>query len=310
MDRDGRQQGIIAEEIGEGRASRREVRFVSHKILSKKELAIDVFTVEVEAPFIARARQPGQFIILSTNNDYGERIPLTIADADPQRGTIRLIWQRIGKTTTELAALQEGDSIANIVGPLGQPTHIDRFGRVVCVAGGIGGAPLLPIAKALAEKGNHLVTILGARSKDRLILEPEFRSVCDEVIVTTDDGSYGRKALVTEPLKEVCEREGGCDQAFVVGPAIMMKFCCKVTAQFHVPTLVSLNTIMVDGTGMCGGCRVEVGGRTQFVCVDGPEFDGHQVDFDRMIKRLDAYKDLERRALEQYRDHQCKIGLK
>jgi len=283
---------------------------VPHKILGKKELALDVFTVEVEAPFIARARQPGQFIILSTNSDYGERIPLTIADADPQRGTIRLIWQRIGKTTTELASLQEGDSIANIVGPLGTPTHIDRFGTVVSVAGGIGSAPLLPIAKALAAKGNRLTTILGARSKDRLILEDEFRSVCDEVIVTTDDGSYGRKALVTEPLKEICQRQPKPDQAFVVGPAVMMKFCCQVTTQFDVPTVVSLNTIMVDGTGMCGGCRVEVGGQTKFVCVDGPEFDGRQVDFDRMIKRLDAYRDLEREALEQYHAHQCKIGLK
>ena len=280
-----------------------------HKIQTKRELATDVFTVEVEAPLIARARQPGQFVILSVNSDYGERIPLTIADADPDRGTIRLIWQRIGKTTMELAGLREGDSIANIVGPLGRPTHIDRWGTVVCVAGGIGSAPLLPMAKALAASGNHLIAILGARSKDRLILEEDFRAVCDEVIVTTDDGSYGRKALVTEPLKEICHRQPRPDRAFVVGPAVMMKFCCAVTRQAGVPTVVSLNTIMVDGTGMCGGCRVEVGGKPQFVCVDGPEFDGHQVDFDLMIRRLDAYKDLERRALERYQEHQCKIGL-
>jgi ferredoxin/flavodoxin---NADP+ reductase len=283
---------------------------VPHRILKKKELALDVFTIEVEAPFIARARQPGQFIILSVSNDYGERIPLTIADADPDRGTIQLIWQRIGKTTTELAGLQVGDSVANIVGPLGTPTHIDLFGAVVCVAGGIGSAPLLPIVKALKAKGNRLTTILGARGRDRLILEEEFRSVCDELIVTTDDGSYGRKALVTEPLKEICQHEPKPDQAFAVGPAVMMKFCCQVTRQFNVPTVVSLNTIMVDGTGMCGGCRVEVAGQARFVCVDGPEFDGHQVDFDRMMKRLDAYKDLERQALERYQEHRCRIGLK
>ena len=281
-----------------------------HRIRTKKELATDVFYVEVEAPLVARARQPGQFVIVSVSSDYGERIPLTIADADPDQGTIRLIWQRVGKTTGELASLREGDSIANIVGPLGTPTHIDLWGTVVCVAGGIGSAPLLPIAKALKAKGNRMIAILGARGKDRLILEDDFRAVCDELIVTTDDGSYGRKALVTEPLKEICQRKPMPDRAFVVGPAVMMKFCCQVTRQFGVPTVVSLNTIMVDGTGMCGGCRVEVGGKAKFVCVDGPEFDGLQVDFDLMIKRLDAYKDLERQAFERYKEHQCKIGLK
>jgi len=283
---------------------------VPHTIRTIQPLATDVFTAEVEAPLIARARQPGQFVIVSVSSDYGERIPLTIADADPDGGTIRLIWQRVGKTTSELASLRQGESIANIVGPLGRPTHIDRWGTVVCVAGGIGSAPLLPIAKALTAKGNRLIAILGARSRDRLILEDDFRSVCDELIVTTDDGSYGRKALVTEPLKEICQRQPRPGQAFVVGPALMMKFCCQVTRQFDVPTVVSLNTIMVDGTGMCGGCRVEVGGKPQFVCVDGPEFDGHQVDFDLMIRRLDAYKDLEKQALEQYQGHRCRIGLR
>ncbi|MBP8304398.1 MAG: sulfide/dihydroorotate dehydrogenase-like FAD/NAD-binding protein [Phycisphaerae bacterium] len=280
-----------------------------HTIRSIRPLATDVFTAEVDAPLIARSRQPGQFVILSVSSEYGERIPLTIADADSDRGTIRLIWQRVGKTTAELAGLREGQSIANIVGPLGRPTHIDQWGTVVCVAGGIGSAPLLPIAKGLKAKGNRLIAILGARSRDRLILEDDFRQVCDELIVTTDDGSHGRKALVTEPLREVCLRRPGPGQAFVVGPAMMMKFCCEVTREHGVPTVVSLNTIMVDGTGMCGGCRVEVGGKPQFVCVDGPEFDGHQVNFDLMIRRLDAYKDLERRALEQYRDHPCRIGL-
>jgi ferredoxin--NADP+ reductase len=280
---------------------------VSHKIVAKEQLSQDVFTADVEAPLIAEARKPGQFVIISINNEYSERIPLTIADADPQKGTIRLIWQRVGKTTAELADLQQGDEIANVSGPLGTPTHIEDFGTVVCVGGGIGNAPLLPIARALKKAGNNIISILGARTRELLILEDEFAQVSDELIVTTDDGSYGRKALVTEPLKEVCQREQKPDQAFVIGPAIMMKFCCEVTKQFNIPTQVSLNTIMVDGTGMCGGCRVEVDGKPKFVCVDGPEFDGHKVNFDLMMKRLNAYKDQEQRAHEQYKKHRCKI---
>ncbi|OHB60937.1 MAG: ferredoxin-NADP reductase [Planctomycetes bacterium RBG_13_46_10] len=280
-----------------------------HKILIKKQLSDDVFFAEIEAPLIAQARKPSQFIILSINNEYSERIPLTIADANPQKGTISLIWQRVGKTTTELADLKQGDEIANVSGPLGNPTHIERFGTVVCVGGGIGNAPLLPIAKVLKEAGNKVISIIGARTKKLLILEEQFAQVSDELIVTTDDGSYGRKALVTEPLKEVCLREHRPDQAFVIGPAIMMKFCCEVTKQFNIPTQVSLNTIMVDGTGMCGGCRVEIDGKPKFVCVDGPEFDGHKVNFDLMIKRLNAYKDMEQKAREQYSKHRCKIGL-
>ena len=280
-----------------------------HTIVSKNQLSEDVFTAEVEAPLIAQARKPGQFVIISLNNEYGERIPLTIAGADPNRGTITLVWQRVGKTTAEMADLKQGDEIVNVAGPLGRPTHIENFGSVVCVGGGIGNAPLLPITMALKEAGNKITSILGARTKELLILEDEFAQTSDELIITTDDGSHGRKALVTEPLEELCKREDKPDQAFVIGPAIMMKFCCDVTKRFEVPTQVSLNTIMVDGTGMCGGCRIEYDNRPKFVCVDGPEFDGHKVNFDLMMKRLSAYKELEQEQHEKYKEHRCKIGL-
>jgi ferredoxin/flavodoxin---NADP+ reductase len=289
--------------------TKKEGKAMSHKIVSKSQLSENVFAADVEAPFVARARKPGQFVIISINNEYGERIPLTIADADPEKGTIRLIWQRVGKTTAELADLQTGDEIAAVAGPLGKPTHIENFGMVVCVGGGIANAPLLPIAKALRMTGNKIISIIGARNKQLLILENEFARISDELIVTTDDGSYGRKSFVTEPLRQVCQRSPKPDKAFVIGPAVMMKACCGVTKEFNIPTEVSLNTIMVDGTGMCGGCRVEIDGKPKFVCVDGPEFDGHKVNFDLMIKRLNAYKDQEQRAYEQYKSHQCKIGL-
>ena len=280
-----------------------------HRIISRKQLSEDVFTAEIEAPLVAQARKPGQFVIISLNNDYAERIPLTIAGADPEKGTISLVWQRVGKTTAELSELQPGDEITTVAGPLGNPTDIEKFGTVVCVGGGIGLAPLLPIVEALKAEGNKVISIVGARNKELLILEEEFAGISDELIVTTDDGSYGRKALVTEPLKEVCRRDPKPDQAFAIGPAIMMKFCCDVTKQFEVPTEVSLNTIMIDGTGMCGGCRIEFDGRPKFVCVDGPEFDGHKVNFDLMMKRLNAYKSLERKEHERYKDHRCKTGL-
>jgi ferredoxin--NADP+ reductase len=282
---------------------------MAHKIIEKRQLSEDVFTAEIEAPLVAAARRPGQFVIISINNEYSERIPLTIAGADPKKGTIQLIWQRVGKTTAELADLNEGDEIENVVGPLGRPTLLKKFGTVVCIGGGIGNAPLLPIAKALKEKGNTIISILGARNKELLILEKEFAELSDELIVTTDDGSYGRKALVTEPLKEICMRKPKPDQAYAIGPAIMMKFCCEVTKQYDVPTEVSLNTIMVDGTGMCGGCRIEYDGKPKFVCVDGPEFDGHKVNFVLMMKRLSAYKSMEQEEYEQYKEHRCKIGL-
>ena len=281
----------------------KEAQTVSHKIVSKRKLSENVFTAEIEASLIAQAGKPGQFVIISINSEYSERIPLTIADADPEKGTIRLIWQRVGKTTAELADMKAGEKIANVVGPLGKPTHIENFGTVACVGGGIGNAPLLPIAKALKKAGNKIISVLGARTKDLLILEDEFDRISDELIVTTDDGSYGRKTLVTEPLKELCQRGQKPNQAFVIGPAIMMKFCCEVTRQFNIHTQVSLNTIMVDATGMCGGCRVEIDGKPKFVCVDGPEFDGHKVNFDLMMKRLDAYKDQEQKAYEQYKKH-------
>ena len=280
-----------------------------HKIVSKEQLSQDVFTADIEAPLVAQARQPGQFIILSISNEYSERIPLTIAGIDLEKGTIRLIWQRVGKTTSELSDLKVGDFVANIAGPLGRPTLIENFGTVVCVGGGIGNAPLLPIASALKEAGNRVISILGARTKELLILEDQFAPISDELVVTTDDGSHGRKALVTEPLKEICSRAEKPARAYVIGPAIMMKFCCEVTKQFDVPTEVSLNTIMIDGTGMCGGCRIEYDGQPKFVCVDGPEFDGHKVNFDLMIKRLNAYKDQEQKAHERYKEHRCKIGL-
>ena len=277
---------------------------MSHKIVSKKQLSEDVFTADIEAGLIAKAHRPGQFVIATICHDYSERIPLTIAGSDVEAGTIRLIWQRVGKTTSELSDLNVGDTIDGIVGPLGRPTHVENVGTVVCVGGGIGNAPLLPIATAMKAAGNKVISILGARTKELVILEDDFAKISDEIIITTDDGSYGRKALVTEPLEEVCQREDKPGLAVAIGPAIMMKFCCKSTAKFDVPTVVSLNTIMVDGTGMCGGCRVEVGGETKFVCVDGPEFDGHKVNFDLMIKRLGAYDDLERRA---HKEHNCKI---
>lgn len=282
---------------------------MSYKIVVKKQLSENVFRAEVEAPLIARACQAGQFVMVSINDEYSERIPLTIADRDPDKGTICLIWQSLGKTTAELAKLEEGADIANIAGPLGKPTAIENFGTVVCVGGGIGNAPLLPIARALKKAGNKVISILGARNKELLILEDEFNALSDELIVMTDDGSYGRKGLVTEPLKEVCQRREKPGHIFVIGPTIMMKFCCEATREFNVPTQVSLNTIMVDGTGMCGGCRIEYDGKPKFVCVDGPEFDGHKVNFDLMMKRMNAYKNQEAKAYQQYKDHQCKINL-
>lgn len=282
---------------------------MAHKIVSKEQLSEDVFTAEIEAPLVAEARKPGQFVIVGISGDYSERIPLTIAGADAEKGTIRLIWQRVGKSTAEMADMKVGDRFEIVAGPLGRPTHIEKFGTVVCVGGGIGVAPLLPIANGMARAGNKLISILGARTKELLILEDDFAALSNELIVTTDDGSYGRKALVTEPLKEVCEREAKPDLVVAIGPAIMMKFCCKTTKEYNVPTQVSLNTIMVDGTGMCGGCRVEVDGKTKFVCVDGPEFDGHKVNFDLMMKRLSAYKAQEQKAHEAYIKYRCEIGL-
>lgn len=276
------------------------------KILFKKQLSKDVFLMRLHAPLIAEERSAGQFIILQVNEDYGERIPLTIADADTKEGSITIIFQVVGKSTTLLSELNEGDDIPTLVGPLGRPTHIENFGTVVCVGGGIGVAPLHPIAQALKNAGNHVITIIGARTKDLIILEEEMKSIADEFILCTDDGSYGRKALVTQPLKEICERNPKPNMVIAIGPPIMMKFCSETTRPYEVFTQVSLNTIMVDGTGMCGGCRVNVGKEIKFVCVDGPEFDGHKVDFDNMMARLNSYKEIERAAHNCYLEAEIK----
>jgi len=273
-------------------------------IIDKTQLSDDVFQLKVESPLIARERKPGQFIILQLDTDFGERIPLTIADADAEKGSITLIFQTVGNTTHRLAALERGDTIENLLGPLGTPTHIENFGHVVCVGGGIGVAPLHPIAQAMKAAGNRMTIIIGARNKSLLILEEKMKAIADELVICTDDGSYGRKALVTEPLKELCEQEPKPDLSVAIGPPIMMKFCAETTRPYNVATVVSLNTIMVDGTGMCGGCRVSVGGETRFVCVDGPEFDGHLVDFDNMMLRLGAYK-----GKEESDHHKCHIDL-
>jgi len=257
--------------------------------------------MEVEAQLIARERKPGQFIMLMLDAEYGERIPLTIADADEVKGTITLIFQTVGTTTRIMATLNEGDSIASLVGPLGTPTHIEHFGHVVCVGGGIGVAPMHPIAQGMKKAGNQVTIIMGARNKELMILENEMKAIADDLILCTDDGSYGRKDLVTAPLKELCEQADPPDLVVAIGPPIMMKFCALTTKPYNVKTLVSLNTIMVDGTGMCGCCRVTVGGETKFVCVDGPEFDGHQVDFENMMERLNSYKTVEQEP------HRCNL---
>jgi len=267
-------------------------------IIYKEQLSKDVFLMRISAPLIAEERLPGQFIILQTNDDYGERIPLTIADAKTDEGSITIIFQVVGKTTTELSRLNPGDYLPALVGPLGKPTHIDNFGKVVCVGGGIGVAPLHPIAQALKYAGNHVTIIIGARNKELLILEKEMNSIADELIICTDDGSYGRKGLVTQPLEELCQQIIKPDMVFAIGPPVMMKFCSLTTKPYNVFTQVSLNTIMVDGTGMCGGCRVNVNNEVKFVCVDGPEFDGHLVDFDNMIARLNAYKSFEKKKMK------------
>ncbi len=270
-----------------------------NRIVFKRQWAEDIFEIKVEAPLIAEERRAGQFVILQLNDEYGERIPLTIADADRTAGTITLIFQTVGKTSHALADLDVGDYIAHMVGPLGHPTHIERVGTVVGVGGGIGAAPLYPIAEAMKAAGNRLIVILGARQAGLMILEDRLAGLADELIVCTDDGSRGRKALVTGPLKEVCERPSKPDLVVAIGPPVMMKACAETTRPYGVRTIVSLNTIMVDGTGMCGGCRVTVDGQTRFVCVDGPEFDGHQVDFDNMIRRLGAYRRQENAAHER-----------
>ena len=271
-----------------------------NKIVGKEFFSEKVVKLEVEAPLIARSRKAGHFVIVRVG-EKGERMPLTIAEADVKKGTITLVVQEVGLSSTKLCQLEVGDYITDVVGPLGQATHIQKFGTVVCAGGGVGVAPMLPIVQALKAAGNRVITVLAGRTKELIILEKEMRASSDEVIIMTDDGSYGQKGLVTEGVEAVILREK-VDKCFAIGPAIMMKFVCLLTKKYDIPTDVSLNTIMVDGTGMCGACRITVGGKTKFVCVDGPEFDGHQVDFDEMLKRMGAFKEIEREEIHKL-DH-------
>ena len=268
-----------------------------NKIVSKEQLSEKVFKLEVEAPLIAKARKAGHFVIVRVG-EKGERVPLTIAESNLKKGTITLVVQAVGLSSARLCQLNEGEYINDVVGPLGQATHIENFGTVVCAAGGVGIAPMLPIVQALKAAGNKVVSVLAGRTKELVILEDEIRAASDEVIVMTDDGSYGNKGLVTEGVEMVINRET-VNKCFAIGPAIMMKFVCLLTKKYEVPTEVSLNTIMVDGTGMCGACRISIGGKTKFVCVDGPEFDGHLVDFDEMLKRMGAFKDEEKEEMQK-----------
>lgn len=258
------------------------------KILEKTHFSPKVVKLKVEAPMIARSRRAGHFVIVRVDKG-SERIPLTIADADINEGTITLVVQNVGVSTAKICSLEVGDELLDVVGPLGKATHIERFGTVVCCGGGVGVAPLLPIIKAMKEAGNRVISVLAARSADLIILRDEVAEWSDEVIIMTDDGSAGRQGLVTAGVEEVLQREK-VDMVVTIGPAIMMKFVAALTRRYEVPTVCSLNTIMVDGTGMCGACRVSVGGKTRFVCVEGPEFDAHEVDFDQMISRLKAYQ--------------------
>ena len=277
-----------------------------YRIIEKLVLSDVNKLVVVSAPQIARKAKAGHFVIVRAH-EHGERIPLTIADYDREAGTITLIFQEVGKSTTEMGTYEVGDSFLNVVGPLGHPTEIEDYGTIVCVGGGVGIAPIHPIARALKEAGNKVISIVGARTKELLFWEEKMRSVSDELIVCTDDGSYGRKALVTQPLQELLSALGTeIKRVWAIGPAIMMKFCVKTVEPFDVPIIVSLNTIMVDGTGMCGGCRVQLKDKAQFVCVDGPEFDGRLVDWELLLARQAFYRSEERVAMERW-EHVCRL---
>lgn len=277
-----------------------------NKILGKELLADNVVKLTIEAPEIAKKRKAGQFIIFRTFAQKSERIPLTIADANAKAGTITLVFQTVGKSTAELGELNVGDSIHDLVGPLGKATHVENFGHVVCIGGGIGIAPLHPIAQAMKAAGCNVTSILGARTKELLIMEEELRTASEKTVIVTDDGSYGEQGFVTNALEKIIENDQKVDMVVAIGPAIMMKMVCKVTKPHEIKTVVSLNTIMVDGTGMCGCCRVSVDGATKFVCVDGPEFDGHKVDFDGMMKRQLTYIPQEKTSYDQYKsEHSC-----
>jgi ferredoxin--NADP+ reductase len=273
------------------------------KIVKREEMANGTVVMnEIEAPLIARKAKPGQFIILKAT-ETGERIPLTMADTDPEKGTITIIYMIVGKSTALFKTLKEGDGYQDVIGPLGKPTHIENIGNVVCVGGGTGIAVLYPITRAIKEAGNNVISIIGARNKDLLILENKMKSVSHKLHACTDDGSYGHHGFVTDVLKEILDKQS-VNLVVAIGPVPMMKFISKITKGYNVKTLVSLNPIMIDGTGMCGGCRVTVGGKTQFACVDGPEFDGHQVDFDELMLRLQAYMEDEKACHEEF----CKLN--
>ena len=281
-----------------------------YRIVRKEQLSQEVFLMEIEAPMIARERKAGQFVIVQKGGDFNERIPLTIADASPEKGTITIVYQRVGASTFLLAELEEGDAIENVLGPLGTPTHIEKFGRVVCVGGGIGVAPLYPIAEAMKAAGNDVRVIIGARNKELIIEEDKMRTIDPDLTIVTDDGSYGEKGVVTVPLERMLQ-EGNVDHVVAIGPAVMMKFCTKTAEKYNVLITVSLNSIMIDGTGMCGGCRVDIGGERKFVCVDGPEFDGHLVNWDNLMMRQRTYKAQETEDNDKCRGGICgKLGLK
>ena len=272
-----------------------------NKILRKEQFSENVFLFEIEAPLIAKSRKAGNFIIIRVDKN-GERIPLTIADTDVNKGTITIVVQRVGLSSQKLCGLNEGDVIADVVGPLGNPTHIENFGTVVCAGGGVGVAPMLPIIRALKAAGNRVLSVIAGRNKDLIILENEVRASSDELIIMTDDGSYGEKGVVTVGIETFIKQEH-VDKVFAIGPPVMMKFCCMLTQKYNIPTDVSLNTIMVDGTGMCGACRLTIGGKTKFVCIDGPEFDGALVDWDEMLKRMGTFKRAEQEEMEHYEQH-------
>ncbi len=269
-----------------------------NKIISKEHFSENVVQIEIDAPQIAKKRKAGHFVIVKIG-EKGERIPLTISRANEKKGTITLVIQKVGVTSHKIANLEVGDVVTDVVGPLGEATHIEKVGTILCAGGGVGIAPLLPIVEAMKKAGNKVITVLAARSKDLIILEDQMRSFSDEVIVMTDDGSLGKKGLVTQGMEEIIQREK-VHQAIAIGPAIMMKFASLLTKKYNIPTVASLNTIMVDGTGMCGACRVSIGGKTKFVCIDGPEFDAHEVDFDELLSRLGAYREEEKAAYENY----------
>ena len=271
-----------------------------YRILAREDLAPNIHLFKVEAPLVAKKARPGQFVVVRSD-EKGERIPLTIADWDKEEENVTIVFMEVGTTTRKLALLNAGDSIPDFVGPLGRPTEIEKFGTVVCVAGGFAIATIVPIARAMKEAGNKVVSIMGFRTKDLVFWEERLGSVSDELIVTTDDGSYKRKGLVTEPLKELLQ-ETKVDRVIAIGPTVMMKFCSLTTKPFGIKTMVSLNPIMVDGTGMCGCCRVSVGGETKFACVDGPDFDGHEVDWDLLMNRLRAYLDEEQESLKLWEE--------